>query len=208
MFQKIKTQFSELVKSRRSKRDRSRNGESGLAALELALLMPILFGIMYGAVATFDLLRAHNQVSNASTTLADLSTRVLFMNDTQRDNFYAAAESLMPKFGSPSSFNMSITSVEADDPDTSPTGSSYRVIWSESQDGTSTLDVDDLNALDLPTLDDTESIIIVVIDSTYVSDFALFQGNSNQDTHQNLSTITSRRVAVRRPRFVSKILYQ
>lgn len=176
-----------------------RDGETGLAALELALIMPFLFALMFGAIGTFDLLRANNQVTVASTTLADLSTRVLFMNDTQRDNFFAAADSLMSKFDGDSTYVMSMTSVEADDPDTSPVGSIYKVLWSEATEDDATLDEAALELMDLPALDDSESIIVVVFSASYHTPFSNF-GFPEE--------INSTRVAVRRPRFVSKILYQ
>ena len=178
---------------------RKRDAESGLAALELALLLPFLMALMFGAVGTFDLLRAHNQVTTASTTLADLTTRVLFMNDSQRDDFYAAATSLMGKFDGDSSFEMSITSVEADDPDESPVGSIYKVLWSEATDDNYTLDEAELEQMDLPPIDDTESIVVVVISASYHTPFANFGFPSEVNTT---------RVSVRRPRFVSRVLYQ
>ncbi len=178
---------------------RFRRDRAGVAAMQFAMIMPVLVFIYVGVVSSFLTARAVQQASNTATTLADLATRVIDMDDDNRDAFFITADALMDRWGGASAYGVSITSlinpVEASpgDPEVD-----LSVHWSEATKSELVMEDTDLVSFELPEIAEGESMILVVVSGTYDRPLAGF-GLAEQ--------VTIERYSVRRPRFVSVVDY-
>jgi len=173
--------------------------DSGAVAMEFALIMPVLIAFYFGGVSMYDAMRASHQTATVAVTLADLSTRVIDMNDDKRDALFNSGRALMSKWPSETDYSISITSIinptEANngDPDVL-----RAVSWSEATDESAKLTDADLPRFDLPTIAEGDSLVIIEVKGTYRPQHSILGTQGNFD-------IT--RSSVRRPRFVSEVHY-
>lgn len=172
----------------------------GVAAMQFALIVPGLALVFLGVVAAFDTARAARQAAVAAVTLSDLSTRVLDMDDVQRDAIFATGDALMSRWtASPAAHSFSITSiinpVEASPSDPEVTEA---VIWSRASVASNELETSDLAAYNLPPIAEGESLILVEVNGVYAPKFA---------TMGLPTDVVVKRTSVRRPRFVSEVTY-
>lgn len=174
---------------------------SGTPAIEFAFIAPVFLLLFLGGFSAFDAMRGVRQTSLAASTLSDLSTRVLSMNDTTRDAMFLSAESIMGKYAVNANVSITITSVVnvlgdgVDD---------LSVAWSVSKVAGEELTISDFSSIQLPAITDGESIIYVAVSADYdpVIDFIpLSYGNP-------FSNLTMNKTAVRRPRFVTEVVYE
>jgi Flp pilus assembly protein TadG len=97
---------------------------AGVAAMEFALVAPILIGMYFMLNETASGLRAARKVSMVSRVLADVATRTSNITDTDRNDIFASAAPILQPFSSlPTSLR--ISSIKFDS-----TGKGY-VDWSE-----------------------------------------------------------------------------
>lgn len=172
----------------------------GVAAMQFALIVPGLVLVFLGVVSAFDTARAARQATVTAVTLSDLTTRVLDMDDSQRDAIFVTGNALMSRWpASPSGHSFSITSVinpvEASPSDPEVTEA---VIWSQTDVSGNELETSDLAAYNLPPIAEGESLILVEVKGVYAPQFAAMGLPTN---------IPVRRTSVRRPRFVSEVTY-
>lgn len=69
--------------------------KSGVAAVEFALLAPILIVLFFGAIELTDLLQRDQRVWNMASTTSDLAAQSTKITDADKNNIFAAATSIM-----------------------------------------------------------------------------------------------------------------
>lgn len=102
------------------------NEKKGLAALEFAILAPMMIFVLFGSIDLLDMLDTNRRVENAAASLADVVARDTEITDDEVDGFWAALDTLMfPNEGV--DVDMRITSVSVQSSTTAV------VVWSEGQ---------------------------------------------------------------------------
>ncbi|MEM6901153.1 MAG: TadE/TadG family type IV pilus assembly protein [Pseudomonadota bacterium] len=168
----------------------------GVAALEFAICLPLFVLLYLSSFSMVDYIRSIRQVTNSMNTIAELSSRRIDLNDDERDALFATAEALLGTSSGGIDMDISITSVingadEAGDID-------YEVSWSEGTSSAVTLSTGDLPSFVLPELTRNESLILVVARAEITPSIVAFDLPSS---------IEIDRYAVRKPRFVSEVIY-
>jgi Flp pilus assembly protein TadG len=118
-----------------------RKAEGGTAAVEFAMLLPILITLFFGVVETTLALVCRADVSLMASTAADLISQVNTANTADLSNVYAAAGTVMYPYysgGATGKPTIRITSVVYDSNSTTPT-TAGKVAWTCTQTGTGTL---------------------------------------------------------------------
>jgi Flp pilus assembly protein TadG len=96
----------------------------GSAALEFAIIAPMMLFLLFGSVDLLDVLSANKRLQNATSSLADVVARDTEVSNAEVAGFWAALDVLMfPDEGS--NVNIRISSV------TIQSTTSARVVWSE-----------------------------------------------------------------------------
>jgi Flp pilus assembly protein TadG len=96
----------------------------GLAALEFAILLPMMVFLLFGAVELIDLLQTNRRVENTASSIADVVSRDNEVTDSEVTGMWRALELLMIPDNA-ADLNIRITSVSI------PDSSTATVIWSE-----------------------------------------------------------------------------
>ena len=96
----------------------------GLAALEFAILLPMMVFLLFGAVELVDVMGANRRVENTSSSLADVVSRDTEVTDDEVEGMWRAIELLMTP-DDPTALNIRLTSISVEDATTA------RVVWSE-----------------------------------------------------------------------------
>jgi Flp pilus assembly protein TadG len=88
-------------------------GQSGLAAVEFALLLPMMLAIWIGMVVVTDALNADRKVTVLTRTLSDLATQFTVISQPDLDTVFNATASVMwPKPAD--KLGMRLTSIDVD----------------------------------------------------------------------------------------------
>lgn len=116
--------------------------KKGNAALEFAIIAPMMIMLLFGSVDLLDVLNANKRVQNVASSLADVTARDTEVSDAEIAGLWSAVDVLMfPSSGDAVNIRISSISIES--------ASIARVVWSEGhgmearQPGTT---VDDLPA--------------------------------------------------------------
>lgn len=96
----------------------------GLAALEFAILLPMMIFLLFGAVEIIDVLAVNRRVENTTASLADVVSRDTEVTDDEVTGLWAALGLLMTP-DDPAGLDVRITSITIEDANTA------RVVWSE-----------------------------------------------------------------------------
>jgi Flp pilus assembly protein TadG len=118
-----------------------RKAEGGAAAVEFAMLLPILITLFFGVVETTLALVCRADVSLMAATSADLISQVNAASSSDLSNVYAAAGTVMYPYyagGATGKPTIRITSVVYDSTSATPT-TAGKVAWTCTQTGTGTL---------------------------------------------------------------------
>ena len=100
------------------------SAKKGSAALEFAIIAPMMIFLLFGSVDLLDVLSANKRVQNAAASLADVVARDTAVSNDEIAGLWAALDVLMfPQDGT--NVNMRITSV------TIASSTTARVVWSE-----------------------------------------------------------------------------
>jgi hypothetical protein len=91
--------------------DKFKINESGVSAIEGALLLPIAIILFLGTFEGFNLLIINQKVSNASATASDLLSREILITNEILEEAYAAAQLVMEPLDS-TNLGMQIVGVE------------------------------------------------------------------------------------------------
>lgn len=98
--------------------------KKGSAALEFAIIAPMMIFLLFGSVDLLDMLNANKRLQNAASSIADVVARDTEVSNTEVSGLWAAIDVLMfPDDGA--AVNMRVTSI------TIQSSSSARVVWSE-----------------------------------------------------------------------------
>jgi len=120
---------------------RFRKAQGGAAAVEFAMLLPILITLFFGVVETTLALLCQADVSMMASTAADLVSQVDQASSSDISNVYSAAGTILYPYysgGATGKPTIRITSVVYDSNSTTPT-TSGKVAWTCTQTGTGTL---------------------------------------------------------------------
>jgi Flp pilus assembly protein TadG len=118
-----------------------RKAQGGAAAVEFAMLLPILITLFFGVVETTLALVCRADVSLMAATSADLISQVNAASSSDLSNVYAAAGTVMYPYysgGATGKPTIRITSVVYDSTSATPT-TAGKVAWTCTQSGTGTL---------------------------------------------------------------------
>ena len=135
---------------------------SGTASIEFAFIAPVFILLFLGSFVLFDAIRAKRIVSNSTIVVSDLVTRLVEVDETTLQDVYTAGDALLGEFRDHSSIDYTITSV------TNPLGNQDDpvVVWSRSTDSALVVETADLQAFDLPSMNDGETMILVQAEGT------------------------------------------
>ncbi len=74
---------------------RFRLSESGVAAVEFALMIPVMITVWVGMVVSTDALNAEKKVTLLARTLADMTTQMVAVSQADMDSIFKATESVI-----------------------------------------------------------------------------------------------------------------
>ena len=98
--------------------------KSGLAALEFAIIAPMMILLVFGSVDLIDTLGANKRAQNAASSIADVVARDDAVSDAEVTGLWAALDVLMyPDPGAVMEMRVSSIRIES--------STSARVVWSE-----------------------------------------------------------------------------
>jgi Flp pilus assembly protein TadG len=98
--------------------------KKGIAALEFAIIAPMMIFLLFGSVDLIDVLNANQRVQNSTAALADVVARDTEVSNDEVAGLWAALDVLMfPNEGA--DVDIRVTSVSVEDSTTA------RVVWSE-----------------------------------------------------------------------------
>jgi Flp pilus assembly protein TadG len=103
--------------------------QGGLAAVEFALVLPIMVLLLFGTVELGDALTISDKVNFVTSTLGDLVTQSKEITDTDMANIFNAAGSIITPYPV-SNLRMIVSGVNID------ASSNATVAWSYAQNGT------------------------------------------------------------------------
>lgn len=190
----------EIADTMRSPLKQFTHNKEGNAAIEFAFIVPLFILLFLGCFVAFDAFRAQRVMTTSTIVVSDLTTRFVEVDDQELNNLYIAAESLLGSYVTTSDLEYTITSVvnplgNDDDP---------TVVWSHSTEPSNELTTADLAQLDLPEIDDGETIIVVKAEGTHTPRLApAFLKPTGLGLTFNVDEI-----AVRRPRLVREICFR
>lgn len=113
----------------KSKLSRLRHDKRGVAAIEFALVFPVLLLIYFGIVGVTQILSVDRKVTNIASSTADLVSQETVLDSTIMQDIYTASISLIAPF-STNSISIVVTSIEADE------NNITTVAWSNAHNGT------------------------------------------------------------------------
>jgi Flp pilus assembly protein TadG len=105
-----------------------RRGRDGAAAIEFAFIALPMIAVYFGATQIASGVMADNKVTHLTRALADLTAQAGFIPDTERDNIFAAAQSIMAPYTDVAPA-MAVTSLVID------ANGKVIVCWSEAKNG-------------------------------------------------------------------------
>lgn len=106
-----------------------RGDESGLAAIEFALLAPVLVTLLLGTVELSNALSAHQKVTLLASTGADLVAQATSVSSTDMSNIFAAVDAVVYPFAAANA-QIVISSIVSDG------NGNGTVAWSQAQNAT------------------------------------------------------------------------
>jgi Flp pilus assembly protein TadG len=102
-----------------------RRAQSGMAAVEFALIAPFLMALFFGLVEVCNALNAHQKVTSVASTAADLVSQATKISKSDLDDVFAASADIMTPF---SNANTTIVITSLAGTGTKNVG---RVLWSQ-----------------------------------------------------------------------------
>jgi Flp pilus assembly protein TadG len=106
-----------------------RAAKSGLAAIEFALLSPVLIALFFGTVELCSALTCHQKVTSLASTAADLVAQESEVTDADMTNIFAALNSIIYPYPSTGA-KITISSIISNG------SGGWKVAWSDAQNGT------------------------------------------------------------------------
>ena len=146
-----------------SKSQNFRSDQSGFAAVEFALFLPIFLILILGGVSIFDIVRANSRLDAATAAIVDVATRLNEINAGRIDDFLLTLDAILETYGD-DSVAIAVSSVINSSNDR---GNDLTVAWSQTRGDIPRLTNSDLQRFNMPNLLDGESVIIVQTEVNY-----------------------------------------
>lgn len=172
----------------------------GLAALEFAIVAPMMLALMLGSVEIINLLQTQRRVENTGSSMADVVSRDTVITNSEMTGFWSAVNTLMFP-NSAASINMRVTSIMIN------SATDARVVWFERRGGVYT----DLGAnaavTGLPAAMMIPGTSVIRVETTYVYHPVLgfFFVDGNRELHRDGTGRLLQNVAYRRARVVDPV---
>lgn len=160
---------------------------TGLAALEFAILLPMMVLLLFGAVELIDVLGSNRRAENTTSSLADVVSRDTEVTDQEVAGLWRATEILMVPDNA-ADLTLRVTSISIQDAATA------RVVWSEGH-GMAARIANSTVTLPADMMRPGTSIIMTESEYQYVSPIGMVIG----------SPMTLRHTAYRRSRLIDPI---
>lgn len=110
---------------------RAGSNEDGVSSIEFAIIAPFLLLLYFGGIELSLLMLADRQVTTTSSTMGDLTSRLLSATDQDIDNIFAASSQLLRNIDSTQA-RLRISSLQN-------VGGTVTVVWSDASDNFSAL---------------------------------------------------------------------
>ncbi len=168
----------------------------GIAAMEFAMILPLLSLLIFGGYATFQALNVDRALDRTSYITADLTSRLAKLDDNTVNNLLEVAKSLLGKAAIDNNYSITLSSIS----NIFDTNENYdlNIDWSFSNIPSKKLKIDDIGNYDIPFIPENESIILVNVEMEYSA--MMFQNY--------IGVIALEQTATRKPRFVSQVVYE
>ncbi len=141
---------------------RFRENHRGVAAVEFALVMPILSLLVFGGYATFQTIQVNRSVDRTSSIISDLISRMSLIDDDTADNLEAIAASLIGDLSDDESYQITMSSIynEFD------TDGDYDLVvdWSFSNKSGKELKDTEISNFEIPLIPEGETVILVFVE--------------------------------------------
>ena len=111
-------------------RRRLQSDGKGVAAVEFALILPVMLVLYYGIVELGQAAMADRRVTQLNRSLVDLASRKTALNDNDADLAFAVGQMIMGAISTPTTLKMTIASVVVDDKGVA------KLCWSEQKNTT------------------------------------------------------------------------
>lgn len=147
----------------------------GIAALEFAIIAPMMIFLLFGSVDLLDVLGANKRAQNVAASLADVVARDTAVSNAEVTGLWAAIDVLMFPDDS-SDMDMRVTSV------TIVNATTARVVWSEGN-GMAPRVVDSTVALPAQMMTPGSSVILAETDYTYEAPLGFLYTGAVHMTH-------------------------
>ncbi|HEY3680208.1 MAG TPA: TadE/TadG family type IV pilus assembly protein [Bradyrhizobium sp.] len=182
----------------------------GVAAIEFAMLVPIMLVLFFGTVEFSVGVAANRKVSLMAQTLSDLTSRSISVSDTDISNFFAAGTGIMTPYVAPT---YNATSSQISELWIDPSTGHARVQWSKAT-GTGYVALAVGSTVTLPTTNggdlvvrDTTGAIVAGQYLIYTQVKFLYQPVVNYKIGGTAPTFTLTDVAYTRPRQAACVIY-
>lgn len=171
----------------------------GLAAVEFALIMPMMVVLLLGSVEIINLLQSNRRAENLTASLADVVSRDTIVTNAEVTGLWSAVAPLM--FPDPGSADIRITSIRI------VSATSAQVVWCERQGSTYSNLTANTTVTGLPAAMMQTGTSIIRVESTYryTPPLGLFFMESNGQVGRDSSVRVLRHTAYRRSRLVDPI---
>lgn len=160
----------------------------GLAALEFAILVPMMVLLLFGSVDVIDMLNANRRAQNVAASLSDVIARDTEVSTQEVNGLWTAAEVLLFP-SNPGDMQMRISSISIESATTA------RVVWSEGHGGMAPRTNNSTITLPAAMMQSGTSVILTETVFTYTSPLGLVLS----------APITMRHNAYRRSRLIDPI---
>ena len=145
---------------------RFREETRGIAAVEFALILPLMLLLYIGSLEGGELISADRKVSTVAGTIGDLVARADPASSTNNltlsklDDYFAAADLIMSPFDD-SKLTQRVTCVQVD------AGGKTKIMWSEAHNGATTLTVGDAYPLPSAMIAISKGDYVIVAEASY-----------------------------------------
>jgi Flp pilus assembly protein TadG len=148
------------------KRKPIRAEKSGVAAIEFALIAPLLILVFFGLIELAEGVNCRARMENTASSVADLAAQARNITDADRDNIFNAANALM--YPNPATIKIKLSSL-VDDGTNSNHG---RVVWSDATPNETARTIGQIVPLDPGLIATSGSVIMTEVEYTFDSPVA------------------------------------
>lgn len=139
----------------------------GLAAVEFALILPVMITVYFGTIETTDALTASRRVTNVAQTAADLVAQATSVSTSDVDDIFAASTAILTPFDTAAA-QIAISSVVAD------ASNVTKVAWSKAYGGATPRATNSTIALPAGLTTPGTSVIMAEVTYAYTSPVGTF----------------------------------